>query len=127
MCNYHYAEANGSLCASQACNQPIEGQCAVADDGKRFHPEHFVCDWQGGPEEQPLRRAKCKQQLEDYWEVGPRKYFSERHAMWAQESSYQADLKAKKEGRLDPDAKTNTRATKRRTVFVDQVVDKIAL
>ncbi|KAG8903992.1 hypothetical protein FRB99_002404 [Tulasnella sp. 403] len=127
-CKLHYHESNGSLCAAASCGQPIEGPCAVADDGSRYHPEHFVCDWEGGADQPPTRRAKCTNRLEDYWEVGPRKYCSERHAMWAQEVAYQAELKAKQEGRATNDAKgSGSKATKRRTMFIEQVVDKMAL
>ncbi len=121
-CNYHYAEANGSLCASSSCGQPIEGACAVADDGRRFHPEHFVCDWEGGEREHPSRQGDCTNRLEDYWEVGDNKYCSERHALWAQDALDATFSTA--EPRVDS---SSSRATKRRTMFVEQVVDRVAL
>ncbi|KIO32578.1 hypothetical protein M407DRAFT_18619 [Tulasnella calospora MUT 4182] len=128
-CRYHYHEANGSLCASPDCNQPIEGGCAIADDGKRYHPEHFVCEWQGGGDElPPTRRQKCEQELEDYWEFGPRKYCSERHAAWAQEKAAADKARALREGRAVTDTTDpNSRATKRRTLFVKQIAEKVEL
>ncbi|KAG8961392.1 hypothetical protein FRC00_012412 [Tulasnella sp. 408] len=128
-CRYHYHEANGSLCASPECGQPVEGGCAIADDGKRYHPEHFVCEWQGGGEElPPTRRQKCNQELEDYWEFGPRKYCSERHAAWAQEKAAADKARALREGREVTDTTDpNSRATKRHTLFVKQIAEKLEL
>lgn len=58
-CEYHYHEANNSLCASPRCGLPIEGPCAVAHNGDRYHPAHFVCEQSG-----------CKERLHDeYWEI----------------------------------------------------------
>lgn len=38
---------------------PIEGACAVAHNGDRYHPAHFVCEQSG-----------CKEELHDeYWEI----------------------------------------------------------
>ncbi|KAG8948288.1 hypothetical protein FRC04_009926 [Tulasnella sp. 424] len=128
-CIYHYHEANGSLCASPNCGQPIEGGCAIADDGKKYHPEHFICEWEGGGDElPPTRRQKCNQELEDYWEFGPRKYCSERHASWAQEKAAADKARALREGRSVTDAPDpNSRATKRHTLFVKQVAEKLEL
>jgi len=55
-CAYHYAEVNDSLCV---CGDPIEGECAVAHGGERFHPDCFVCEKSG-----------CGTRLEEgYWEI----------------------------------------------------------
>ncbi len=45
-CRYHYHEANDSLCSARSCGEPIEGACAVAHTGERFHPEHLVCEYE---------------------------------------------------------------------------------
>lgn len=58
-CAYHYHEANNSLCGASSCGQPIEGPCAVTHSGKRYHPEHLLCEFEDG----------CKERLEEYWEV----------------------------------------------------------
>ncbi|KAL5533056.1 hypothetical protein ACEPAF_4832 [Sanghuangporus sanghuang] len=57
-CRYHYHEANDSLCAALECGQPIEGPCAVAHTGERYHPEHLVCQFR-----------RCTERLEEYWEI----------------------------------------------------------
>lgn len=58
-CEYHYHEENNSLCASPRCGMPIEGPCAVAHNGDRYHPAHFVCE-----------SPSCKERLDDeYWEI----------------------------------------------------------
>lgn len=57
-CAYHYHEANDSLCAATCCGQPIEGPCAVNHAGRRYHPEHLLCDY-----------PDCKEKLVEYWEV----------------------------------------------------------
>ncbi|KAL0946731.1 hypothetical protein HGRIS_012910 [Hohenbuehelia grisea] len=70
-CAYHYHEANDSLCAAARCGQPIEGPCAVSHSGDRYHPEHFLCEFDGYP--------ACKERLAEYWEVDGR-MLCERHA-----------------------------------------------
>lgn len=71
-CEYHYHEANNSLCASPRCGLPIEGQCAVAHNGDRYHREHFICEHTSG--------GVCKEQLDDeYWEIDGLK-LCDRHA-----------------------------------------------
>jgi hypothetical protein len=61
-CEYHYHEANNSLCASPRCGLPIEGPCAVSHNGNRYHPAHFLCEFRGG--------QGCKVRLDDeYWEL----------------------------------------------------------
>uniref|UniRef100_F1L2M9 Paxillin 1 n=1 Tax=Ascaris suum TaxID=6253 RepID=F1L2M9_ASCSU len=42
LCETHYHEKRGSLCAS--CNKPISGRC-VSAMGHKFHPEHFCCSY----------------------------------------------------------------------------------
>ncbi|KAH7908878.1 hypothetical protein BJ138DRAFT_304714 [Hygrophoropsis aurantiaca] len=69
LCAYHYHEANDSLCAAPTCGQPIEGPCAVTHAGKRFHPEHLLCEFEEG----------CKEPLAEYWEVDGQ-MLCERHA-----------------------------------------------
>ncbi|KAG8217576.1 hypothetical protein J3R82DRAFT_5727 [Butyriboletus roseoflavus] len=68
-CAYHYHEANNSLCGAPSCGQPIEGPCAVTHSGKRYHPEHLLCEFEDG----------CKERLEEYWEVEGQ-MLCERHA-----------------------------------------------
>ncbi|KIJ69321.1 hypothetical protein HYDPIDRAFT_80264 [Hydnomerulius pinastri MD-312] len=68
-CAYHYHEANDSLCAASSCGQPIEGPCAVTHSGRRFHPEHLLCEFEDG----------CGEKLAEYWEVDGQ-MFCERHA-----------------------------------------------
>ena len=61
-CEYHYHEANNSLCASPRCGLPIEGPCAVAHNGDRYHPAHFLCEFRDG--------QGCKTKLDgEYWEL----------------------------------------------------------
>ena len=61
-CEYHYHEANNSLCASPRCGLPIEGPCAVAHNGDRYHPAHFLCELRSG--------QACKTRLDsEYWEL----------------------------------------------------------
>ncbi|KAG1891355.1 hypothetical protein F4604DRAFT_1705735 [Suillus subluteus] len=59
LCAYHYHEANDSLCAAVSCGQPIEGPCAVTHAGKRYHPDHLLCEFENG----------CGERLAEYWEV----------------------------------------------------------
>ncbi|GMS89509.1 hypothetical protein PENTCL1PPCAC_11684 [Pristionchus entomophagus] len=42
LCETHYHEKRGSLCAS--CRHPISGRCVTAL-GQKFHPEHFRCTY----------------------------------------------------------------------------------
>ncbi|KZS88394.1 hypothetical protein SISNIDRAFT_490191 [Sistotremastrum niveocremeum HHB9708] len=121
-CDYHYHEVNNSLCASPTCGQPIEGPCAVSHDGKRYHPEHMVCDWPG-----------CDVGLEEYWEVDG-KSLCEKHALKAEDSllrlsvSSESDDDTLRNEDLKPagvaDEVENTwvpskRATKRITRFIE--------
>lgn len=41
-CERHYLEKKGGACAD--CRKPINGKC-VSALGKRYHPEHFVCNF----------------------------------------------------------------------------------
>ncbi|KAI6099915.1 hypothetical protein EDD16DRAFT_497918 [Pisolithus croceorrhizus] len=68
-CAYHYHEANDSLCAATSCGQPIEGPCAVNHTGRRYHPEHLLCEHEDG----------CGEKLVEYWEVDGQ-MLCERHA-----------------------------------------------
>ena len=104
-CAYHYHEANGSLCAASSCGQPIEGPCAVAHNGARYHPEHFLCEY-----------PRCTTRLEEYYESDG-KIFCERHAGIAECGDlvgYEVD-----DVRLSETPKTTTKAMKRRTRFID--------
>jgi hypothetical protein len=50
----------------------VEGQCAVAHNGDRYHIEHFVCEHTSG--------GACKERLNDeYWEIDGLK-LCDRHA-----------------------------------------------
>jgi len=61
-CEYHYHEVNGSLCAAPACGTPIDGPCAVSHSGEKYHPEHFVCQYD-----------RCTVPLDgEYWEMDGR-------------------------------------------------------
>ncbi|MCP9259403.1 Paxillin [Dirofilaria immitis] len=42
LCEMHYHEKRGSLCAT--CQKPINGRCVFAV-GQKFHPEHFCCSY----------------------------------------------------------------------------------
>ncbi|KAG8996636.1 hypothetical protein FRB94_008168 [Tulasnella sp. JGI-2019a] len=134
-CRHHYAEATGSLCANKSCGQPIEGPCALDSDGQKYHPEHFVCDWAPPPSSSssniPMnRRQRCQERLEEYWEVGKGRYCSERHAMWAQEELFRKEEEERRRrgpGSTMAAASLSSKATKRRTLFVEQLVDKVAL
>ena len=76
-CRYHYHEANDSLCAALECGQPIEGPCAVAHTGERYHPEHLVCQFRytasmgsiGSLSGAPGGKRRCTERLEEYWEI----------------------------------------------------------
>ena len=109
-CAYHYHEENNSLCAAARCGQPIEGPCAVAHSGDRYHPEHFLCE-----------HPRCAEKLVDYWEVDGR-MFCERHAQSIERGEdedvdgggeylvpHLAEIKRDSLGRV----------TKRRTQFID--------
>lgn len=133
-CRYHYAEVTGSLCASVTCGQAIEGPCALDNDGKKYHPEHFLCDWAPSAASSPRlplnRRGRCQERLEEYWEVGNGKYCSERHAMWAQEELFRQEEADRLRGSgtsMSSMASPNSKATKRRTLFVEHSIDKKAL
>lgn len=73
-CDYHYHEANDSLCAAAMCGQPIEGPCAVSHAGDRYHPDCMTCEYPGYPE--------CRERLSEYFEVDGR-MLCERHAAYA--------------------------------------------
>jgi len=103
LCAYHYHEANDSLCAAATCGQPIEGPCAVSHAGDRYHPDHIRCEYPGYP--------KCKERLEDYWEVDGR-MLCERHAMLAGRDSDDEDQEEEEE-------RWARRGQKRTTRFID--------
>ncbi|KAL4077325.1 hypothetical protein V8B97DRAFT_1866260 [Scleroderma yunnanense] len=102
-CAYHYHEANDSLCAAISCGQPIEGPCAVNHAGRRYHPEHLLCEYGGG----------CMERLVEYWEVDGQ-MLCERHCG-------RDDCSIRGEGQCDSiDRKTDEgRARKRMTRFID--------
>ena len=129
-CRYHYHEANDSLCSDPACGQPIEGACAVAHTGERYHPEHLVCEYRlSSPDSEG--HTRCTEQLEEYWEVDGL-MLCEKHANLKIEMDIMApddddddvlsDLVAARLGTNeardslhDPD----TRAHRRKTRFID--------
>ena len=124
-CDYHYHEANNSLCASPRCGLPIEGPCAVAHNGDRYHPAHFVCEY-----------SACKERLHDeYWEIDGMR-LCDRHARShpmfedpGTRSRYPFDEGGEDEGRTrdslastfsyDPGNASFGRAQKRMTRYVD--------
>ena len=51
---------------------PIEGPCAVAHNGDRYHPAHFLCESRNG--------QGCKARLDgEYWELDGQR-LCDRHA-----------------------------------------------
>ncbi|KAL5529143.1 hypothetical protein ACEPAG_5117 [Sanghuangporus baumii] len=127
-CRYHYHEANDSLCAARECGQPIEGPCAVAHTGERYHPEHLVCQFR-----------RCTERLEEYWEIDGL-MLCERHANMKMEmdimapdedSSEKNDVLADLVSGLrdgtemlrapqhDRDSDIDIRAHRRKTQFID--------
>ncbi|EGN95511.1 hypothetical protein SERLA73DRAFT_186555 [Serpula lacrymans var. lacrymans S7.3] len=103
LCAYHYHEANDSLCGAHSCGEPIEGPCAVAHSGRRYHPEHFLCEFEEG----------CRERLVEYWEVDGQ-MLCERHAVGGYRDG---DLR---DGHLGADiAGDEGRALKRMTRFID--------
>lgn len=102
-CEYHYHEANNSLCAAARCGRPIEGPCAVSHAGDRYHPEHLTCEYRG-----------CTERLADYYELDGR-MLCERHVQKAiderdDEDDYYGDF-------IPGDR--NTMVMKRTTRFID--------
>ncbi|KII89164.1 hypothetical protein PLICRDRAFT_53631 [Plicaturopsis crispa FD-325 SS-3] len=110
LCAYHYHEANNSLCAAPDCGAPIEGPCAVAHSGARFHPAHLTCEHSG-----------CRVRLEEYWEVDGR-MLCERHAGMGGSVSGDSISSGLGVG-ARPGARERLaaegRATKRVTMFID--------
>ncbi|KAH9079361.1 hypothetical protein EDB83DRAFT_2513889 [Lactarius deliciosus] len=107
-CDYHYHEANNSLCAAPDCGRPIEGPCAVSHSGDRYHPEHLTCEY----EEDDGTGARCDERLVDYWEVEGR-MLCERHMRRVVEQDMMGD---------EPDdvsRKADARAMRRKTRFID--------
>lgn len=110
MCGYHYHKANDSLCYSKKCGEPIEGPCAVSHSGDRFHPEHLLCEWS---------RSRCREQLKEYYEVDGQ-MLCERHANIATRSDDEDTDKFSSSGsRRNAPKRSNTRAMKRVTQFID--------
>ncbi|KAG6335855.1 hypothetical protein ID866_3245 [Astraeus odoratus] len=106
-CAYHYHEANDSLCAATSCGQPIEGPCAVNHAGRRYHPEHLLCEYEDG----------CVERLVEYWEVDGQ-MLCERHAgvsCGRDDSSVREDEDV---GTVEQ-RKDEGRARKRMTRFID--------
>ncbi|KAG1756432.1 uncharacterized protein EDB91DRAFT_1076469 [Suillus paluster] len=113
LCAYHYHEANDSLCAAVSCGQPIEGPCAVTHAGKRYHPDHLLCEFENG----------CGERLVEYWEVDGQ-MFCEKHAASAGASCVSSRSDSPDGERIRDEG----RAMKRMTRFidlgaVDEVVD----
>ncbi|OAX31174.1 hypothetical protein K503DRAFT_112725 [Rhizopogon vinicolor AM-OR11-026] len=106
LCAYHYHEANDSLCAAASCGQPIEGPCAVTHAGKRYHPEHLLCEFENG----------CGERLAEYWEVDGQ-MFCEKHAALLGGSICASSTRGDSpDGQRERDER---RARKRMTRFID--------
>ncbi|KAF9791211.1 hypothetical protein BJ322DRAFT_1118878 [Thelephora terrestris] len=110
-CDYHYHEVNGSLCAASSCGQPIEGPCAVAHSGAKYHPEHFTCEF-----------PRCTLPLDEYYEADG-KMFCERHASIAEQVALHedSDQDSDEDGAVlrQETPKLTTMAMKRTTRFID--------
>lgn len=105
LCAYHYHEANDSLCAAASCGQPIEGPCAVTHAGKRYHPDHLLCEFENG----------CGERLAEYWEVDGQ-MLCEKHAALAGCSS----CASSRGDSPDPQRiRDEGRARRRMTRFID--------
>ncbi|KAI5124521.1 hypothetical protein M0805_003045 [Coniferiporia weirii] len=131
-CRYHYHEANDSLCADPSCGQPIEGACAVAHTGERYHPEHLLCEYllpasgagRGGT------RQRCNERLEEYWEVDGR-MLCEKHANMVNPAIEDDDEDEDDEDDIYPGlgvpelrtskrlSDADARAHRRKTMFID--------
>jgi len=110
-CEYHYHEANGSLCAAPTCGKPIEGPCAVSHAGDKYHPDHLVCDY-----------FRCTERLEEYWEVDGR-MLCEMHMQLEEgicrEDEDLVDDMLMELGVKGENFRNSVRATKRVTRFID--------
>lgn len=106
-CDYHYHEANNSLCAAPDCGRPIEGPCAVSHTGDRYHAEHLTCEY-----EDDRNGKRCANRLVDYWEIEGR-MLCERHMRWVVERDMMG-VGLDKVGKS-----SDARAMKRRTRFID--------
>ncbi|KAI9510218.1 hypothetical protein F5148DRAFT_613795 [Russula earlei] len=109
-CDYHYHEANHSLCTAPFCGRPIEGPCAVSHSGDRYHIEHLTCEY-----EYDETGKRCEERLVDYWEVEGR-MLCERHMRRVAEQEDMLGIGLDEIGtKFEPSSK----ATKRRTRFID--------
>ncbi|KAH7926635.1 hypothetical protein BV22DRAFT_1032630 [Leucogyrophana mollusca] len=111
LCAYHYHEANDSLCAAPSCGQPIEGPCALTHAGRRFHPEHLLCEFEDG----------CGERLAEYWEVDGQ-MLCEKHAGVTGSrdgGSSRGDERPDTLSVDSPMARDEGRALKRMTRFID--------
>ena len=109
-CAYHYHEANGSLCAASSCGQPIEGPCAVAHSGAKYHPEHILCEY-----------PRCTTRLDEYYDADG-KMFCEKHASIADQAALHEHGNRDDDedsGVLGPETPKTAAAMKRRTRFID--------
>ena len=108
-CAYHYHEANGSLCAASSCGQPIEGACAVAHSGAKYHPDHFICGY-----------PRCVSRLDEYYEADG-KMFCERHASIAEQAALHEHDDSFEDGDVlgSETPRMTAKAMKRRTRFID--------
>jgi len=76
-CQFHYAELNNSLCSRRKCGKPIEGSCAIAYGGEKYHPSCLRCG-----------QAGCDARLgSEYWEVEGRMLCEKHGARYAEASS----------------------------------------
>lgn len=108
-CDYHYHEANNSLCAAPDCGRPIEGPCAVSHTGERYHIEHLTCEY-----EDDEYGERCEEGLIDYWEVEGR-MLCERHMRQVTEQ----DMMDSDAGMDEIRTNADLRAMKRKTRFID--------
>ncbi|KAI0005982.1 hypothetical protein BJV74DRAFT_970003 [Russula compacta] len=106
-CDYHYHEANHSLCAAPDCGRPIEGPCAVSHTGARYHIEHLTCEY-----EDDKNGKRCDERLVDYWEIEGR-MLCERHMRRVVEQDMMGV------GLEEIGTSSDSRAMKRRTRFID--------
>lgn len=141
-CRYHYHEANDSLCSDLACGQPIEGPCAVAHTGERYHPEHLICEFRysesigsiGSLSGAEGGKRRCTERLEEYWEVDGL-MLCERHANLRMEMDIMAPdedmddigkaglfkdlMSGLRMADRDRDSDPDVRAMRRRTQFIE--------
>lgn len=90
---------------------PIEGPCAVAHNGDRYHPAHFICE-----------SGSCKERLhDDYWEIDGKRYcdrHAQKHPMYRQDNLSDDEARDSMTSLSSTGGQTG-RAQKRMTRYVD--------